>query len=64
MNKLDELDLVLNYSDSSHPIDIAVVTETWQPEDVSNEFLAVDNFNLFTKPRCVKRGFINVMKKK
>ncbi|XP_072021337.1 uncharacterized protein [Amphiura filiformis] len=55
MNKFDELEILLKQTDIN-PIDIAVVTETWQPDRVDNDFLAVDGFNLFTTTRIEKRG--------
>ena len=54
MNKLDELDILLHQADNH--IDIAVLTETWQSDMISDEFLAIDGFNIFTRARELKRG--------
>ena len=44
MNKCDELEIILN-SSSPSPVDIAVVTETWQPDQVADEYIVIDGFN-------------------
>jgi len=55
LNKTDEIGILLHQTDFTQ-IDIAVLTETWQAEHVSDEFLAVEGFNIFTKSRSAKRG--------
>jgi hypothetical protein len=55
MNKCDELEIILN-STSPSPIDIAVITETWQPDQVSDEYINIDGFNLFTQKRSATKG--------
>ena len=44
MNKCDELEIILN-SSSPSPVD----SETWQPDQVADEFIVIDGFNLFTE---------------
>ena len=55
LNKTDELEVLLNRNNICS-IDIAVLTETWQSDKISDEYLAVDGFNVFTKIRTEKRG--------
>ena len=55
MNKCDELEIILN-SSSPSPVDIAVVTETWRPDQVADEYIAIDGFNLFTEKRTALKG--------
>ncbi len=55
MNKFEELEILLNQTDIS-PVDVAVITETWQPDEVPNDFLEFDGFNLFSTTRSSQRG--------
>ncbi|XP_072022450.1 uncharacterized protein [Amphiura filiformis] len=55
MNKYDELSVVL-YPTDSPPVDVAAITETWQTDQIADEFIDIDGFNLFTKIRSEKKG--------
>ncbi|XP_033638568.1 uncharacterized protein LOC117299218 [Asterias rubens] len=55
MNKVDELEAILKQPYSSHN-DIAVLTETWQSNMITDDYLAVDGFQIFTKIRTERSG--------
>ena len=45
---------------SPAPVDIAFISETWQPDQVSDDYIAIDGFNLFTKKRTAMKGSVAV----
>ncbi|XP_072048561.1 uncharacterized protein [Amphiura filiformis] len=55
MNQYDELSVVL-YPTDSPPVDVAAITDTWQTDQIADEFIDIDGFNLFTKIRSEKKG--------
>ena len=50
--RIDELEILLN----THNIDIAAITETWSPPQVSSSTFDICNFTLLSNPRRNKRG--------
>ena len=50
LNKTDELEVLLNQNNICS-IDIAVLTETWQSDKISDEYLSVGGFNVLTGKR-------------
>ncbi|XP_071944778.1 uncharacterized protein [Antedon mediterranea] len=50
--RIDELQSLLNVNSS----DIAVLTETWQTKQISNDSIAVENYQIYTYHRAHKRG--------
>ena len=50
--RIDELEILLN----THNIDIAAITETWFPPQVSSSTFDICNFTLLSNPRRNKRG--------
>lgn len=51
-NKLDEFSSYLR----CHNIDVAAVTETWFRPDLPEEYVSIENYDLFVKSRSQRRG--------
>ena len=53
VNNLEDLEVVIN----ENHVDIACITETWLPNNISNSFIEIENYSLVRKDRSVeKRG--------
>ena len=51
-NKIDEIEVVAN----DKKVDLIALTETWADENTSPDFLSINGFMLFSKPRIGRRG--------
>lgn len=51
-NKIDELEVVADDT----KVDLIALTETWTDENTSPDYLAINGFTLFSKPRTGRRG--------
>ena len=51
-NKIDEISIEMD----RHKVDLAIFTETWLNDDIPNEILRIDGYDILRNDRKEKRG--------